>query len=109
MTPFQDPNRTIASDAAMVKYGPSSFELIVTDGVAVRLRLANPLVTNIVATRIDKTTANITWTAPIASQFSGLGSANVTTAGAGIVYSVYYVRRGASAGQGPTVGKEDGE
>ena len=85
-TYFADVNRTGASPAAFALYGPSTYEMHIVDGAAVRLRA--PTDASFLVTRINATAANISWLLPVVSQFAELGAANATAAG--ITYAVFW-------------------
>jgi len=90
LQPFPS-GRMGASDAALAKYGPSTFELQIVNGPAVRMRLpywGDAMVAAPSFTRVSSTVARVFWPPVVVTADSAPNSDNFTAVN--IAYRVYY-------------------
>ena len=76
-----------ASPAALSKYGPSNFELTVFDSEVVRMRMPWPEPPTTSFVQFTPNSGNLSWPAPVVTQFNAIGAPNVTAVG--VTYNVY--------------------
>jgi hypothetical protein len=76
-----------ASPEALAKYGPSNFELSVFDSEVVRMRMPWPEPPTTTFVQLTPNSGNLSWPAPVVTQYNAIGAPNVTAVG--VTYNVY--------------------
>jgi hypothetical protein len=76
-----------ASPEALAKYGPSNFELSVFDSEVVRMRMPWPEPPTTTFVQFTPNSGNLSWPAPVVTQYNAIGAPNVTAVG--VTYNVY--------------------